>query len=126
MAVKNSKAKFFCENCGSEVPEDAKVCKKCGKFFISVRCPQCGMTGSNKDFEKGCPGCGYAVPNHKSKNVKYKPVPSRKTGSAPFSISSYVDSSYKQRQDSPLPIWIYIFVSIVFLIFCFAFYSCIK
>ena len=53
--MRHKKAKFFCENCGAEVPENAKVCKKCGKFFISVRCPGCGKTGNSKDFEKGCP-----------------------------------------------------------------------
>ena len=58
----NSKeAKFFCESCGSEVPRNSRVCPTCGKFFASVRCPQCGKTGTNEDFKKGCPSCGYAV-----------------------------------------------------------------
>ena len=38
---KQKKAKYFCENCGSEVPAKAKFCPKCGKFFSSVRCPEC-------------------------------------------------------------------------------------
>ena len=37
-------AKFFCESCGAEVPHNSKVCINCGKFFASVRCPNCGKT----------------------------------------------------------------------------------
>ncbi|WP_455156498.1 zinc ribbon domain-containing protein, partial [Treponema socranskii] len=55
------RAKFFCENCGAEVPADARVCKNCGRFFSSVRCPACGATGSASKFAKGCPVCGYAT-----------------------------------------------------------------
>ena len=54
------KAKFFCENCGAEVPEKARVCQHCGKFFASVRCPMCGTIGSVSQFTHGCPQCGYA------------------------------------------------------------------
>ena len=59
--MKKQKAKFFCENCGAEVPADARVCKNCGRFFSSVRCPACGATGSASKFAKGCPVCGYAM-----------------------------------------------------------------
>ena len=58
---KSKEAKFFCESCGSEVPRNSKTCPMCGKFFASVRCPQCGRIGSNDDFKNGCPTCGYAV-----------------------------------------------------------------
>lgn len=58
---KSKEAKFFCESCGSEVPRSSKTCPVCGKFFASVRCPQCGRIGSNDDFKNGCPTCGYAV-----------------------------------------------------------------
>ena len=55
------KAKYFCENCGAEVASNARFCPKCGKFFSSVRCPQCGFTGDVKTFINGCPQCGYAM-----------------------------------------------------------------
>ncbi len=58
---KSKEAKFFCESCGSEVPRNSKTCPTCGKFFASVRCPQCGRIGTNDDFKNGCPTCGYAV-----------------------------------------------------------------
>ena len=58
---KSKEAKFFCESCGSEVPRNSRTCPTCGKFFASVRCPQCGRIGSNDDFKNGCPTCGYAV-----------------------------------------------------------------
>lgn len=54
-------AKFFCENCGSEVGANARFCPKCGKFFASVRCPECGKLGSPSLFKKGCPRCHYAM-----------------------------------------------------------------
>lgn len=53
-------AKFFCENCGEEVAQNARFCKKCGRFFSAVRCPQCGKVGSSHAFVNGCPSCGYA------------------------------------------------------------------
>ena len=46
MKNKSEQAKFFCESCGKEVKQNAKVCTYCGKFFSSVRCPNCGKTGS--------------------------------------------------------------------------------
>ncbi|MCR5288887.1 MAG: zinc ribbon domain-containing protein [Treponema sp.] len=60
MAVNKKKAKFFCENCGEEVPQNARFCKHCGRFFTSVKCPQCGFVGIATAFTKGCPMCGYA------------------------------------------------------------------
>ena len=60
MADKKS-AKYFCENCGSEVAAKAKFCPKCGRFFSSVRCPKCGKLGSVNDFKSGCPRCHYAM-----------------------------------------------------------------
>lgn len=59
MATNKKQAKFFCENCGSEVAQNARFCGKCGRFFASVRCPVCGKTGSSQVFENGCPTCGY-------------------------------------------------------------------
>lgn len=65
MAVKG-KAKYYCENCGSEVGAAARFCPKCGKFFSAVRCPQCGHSGSPASFKNGCPACHYTVPSSES------------------------------------------------------------
>jgi hypothetical protein len=55
--------RFFCENCGAEVPRSAKNCPRCGKYFASVKCPGCGFVGEAGLFKEGCPVCGYsAVP----------------------------------------------------------------
>jgi predicted RNA-binding Zn-ribbon protein involved in translation (DUF1610 family) len=56
------KPRFFCDNCGAEVNMEAKSCPACGRFFASVRCPQCGFTGKDEDFSRGCPVCGYSNP----------------------------------------------------------------
>ncbi len=131
---KNSKeAKFFCESCGSEVPRNSRVCPTCGKFFASVRCPQCGKTGTNDDFKNGCPRCGYAVnPNTmdsggafqgiSNSNIKYK-----NSGSIPF--RNFFSSKNKKKKssyvDSGLPIWIYISTLIVLIILIALLYSCL-
>ena len=54
------RSRFFCENCGSEVRPDSKVCPSCGRFFSAVRCPNCDYTGDGKEFLHGCPNCGYS------------------------------------------------------------------
>lgn len=112
MKASEKKAKFFCENCGSEVPEKAKFCKKCGKFFASVRCPKCGETGSSSAFSNGCPACGYAgKQSHSDKTAGkkiglaqrlFKPRPS-----APRRKAS-VEEAY-------LPIWVYVLVVLILL-----------
>ena len=61
MAKSSTKAKYFCENCGSEVAANARCCPRCGKFFSSVRCPSCGHMGTVHDFKFGCPVCHYAM-----------------------------------------------------------------
>lgn len=74
-----STAKFFCESCGAEVPANSKFCRHCGRFFSSVRCPVCGLTGSNEKFKNGCPSCGYAIPGKNGKAYKEKNHISRAT-----------------------------------------------
>ncbi len=106
-------AKFFCESCGSEVPKNAKFCPVCGKFFASVRCPQCGKIGSVSEFKNGCSICGYAMhSNSNSTNVNSK------------------KESYKKikinKNDSSLPVWIYICTFFVLIILVIILYSCLK
>ena len=66
MKAKKNKAKFFCEYCDTEVPQNAKFCPRCGHFFASVRCPACGKTGDHGEFTNGCPACGYAFSSQPS------------------------------------------------------------
>lgn len=99
--------KFFCENCGNEVKRNTKVCPHCGKFFASVRCPECNRLGSPDDFANGCPECGYAVYS----DSKAKQNKRRKNTSV-----------YKSnRYDDPLPWWIYSIVILIafIVIVCF-------
>ncbi|MDR0486871.1 MAG: zinc-ribbon domain-containing protein, partial [Treponema sp.] len=53
--------RFFCDNCGCEVEDNAKACPRCGRIFTSVRCPSCGYSGEEKLFANGCPKCGYSA-----------------------------------------------------------------
>ncbi|AFG37743.1 zinc ribbon domain-containing protein [Spirochaeta africana] len=52
--------KFFCENCGTDVPASAMMCPVCGRFFAAVRCPRCSYSGRQAEFKNGCPRCGYS------------------------------------------------------------------
>jgi hypothetical protein len=61
MSKERGNPRFFCENCGAEVPRNAKNCPQCGRFFASVRCPSCGFTGEEVFFKGGCPVCGYSA-----------------------------------------------------------------
>ncbi len=123
-------AKFFCQCCGAEVPRKSKFCPKCGKFFASVLCPNCGHTGRTEDFINGCPECGYAVngssgaesgankgqENNQTKNIKYK------------KNRLYIPMSSKNNKsgsDSGLPLWIYAGCLIVLAGLVMGLYSCL-
>lgn len=129
----NSKeAKFFCESCGSEVPRNSRVCPTCGKFFASVRCPQCGKTGTNDDFKKGCPSCGYAVnPDLANSSAVFQPGLSNINYKHSNSVSGFRNSFYSKKKkktgyvESGLPIWIYISTVVVLIILVALLYSCL-
>lgn len=113
---KQKKAKYFCENCGSEVAAKAKFCPKCGKFFSSVRCPECAYTGDVKEFIHGCPQCGYAVPKNISNNssetsdgLKHK-LSLRKKQQIKNSFAAYEAKSSdrnKQNVSGDVPLWLF-------------------
>lgn len=63
------KLRFFCEQCGTEVPRNTVRCPACGRYFTAIQCPQCGFRGSEEDFASGCPRCGY---------MRVQEVPARK------------------------------------------------
>ena len=54
--------RFYCENCGNDVPFNAEVCPSCGKVFSAVKCPVCLFEGKPGVFLQGCPECGYMSP----------------------------------------------------------------
>lgn len=119
-------AKFFCENCGEEVPQNARFCKKCGRFFSAVRCPACGKVGSSHAFVNGCPACGYAEKSKTSKTKVSSEKPSDSKGHFYFHKNHSVNSSgtYGNRKVSgpnSLPGWIYgvTFAGLVVMIILF-------
>lgn len=131
--MKKQKAKFFCENCGEEVPQNARFCKKCGKFFSSVRCPNCGTTGPASAFNNGCPNCGYAVnsfglfvpPPENKKEKKYLSFSSRKKIKTAFSSYGRKTGTVSTN-DSSLPVWIYGLTAAALAGILAALYSCMK
>lgn len=111
------KAKFYCENCGHEVPENAKVCRHCGKFFISIRCPKCGKVGDANTFKNGCPNCGYNMKDNSALKEILKA-----SNSAPKSK----ELSDEQLRESSLPIWVYVVAGVILIITGCAVFSCIR
>ena len=109
------KAKFFCENCGAEVPADAHVCKNCGRFFSSVRCPNCGASGSASKFAKGCPVCGYATDsgtfNIEAYSEEEKEEVRRRLSDAEQKKIKGAFAAYELKRargsGSALPLWVY-------------------
>ena len=123
---KSKEAKFFCESCGSEVPRNSKTCPICGKFFASVRCPQCGRIGSNDDFKNGCPTCGYAVNpddgfGRKGSGQLYGQYGSRSL----LGLKKNNNAAAKGYVESSLPWWVYMISIMVLLALVVGLYSCL-
>jgi hypothetical protein len=76
--------RFFCENCGVEVPRNADRCPRCGRCFASVRCPACGFIGAESLFTAGCPLCGYSAPAAGGPPVVPAPGRWQSSGALPF------------------------------------------
>jgi len=112
--MSNTKAKFFCEFCDTEVPQKAIVCPKCGHFFASVRCPQCGHTGTQREFSNGCKACGYAFSNQNTniksseKSTRQKLPPKAKYKTRMQALREIEKRENCKKEDS-LPVWIYCF-----------------
>jgi len=89
--------RFFCENCGAEVPRDEDKCPQCGRHFASVRCPACGFIGDTAQFKKGCPACGYS------------------TAKAPQKAKNKKNSHENKYAATSLPFWVYILTAVAFI-----------
>ena len=135
---KSKEAKFFCESCGSEVPRNSRVCPTCGKFFASVRCPQCGRIGSNDDFKNGCPTCGYAVnPDSLTSGNSYNSAGSRfgnnKNKAGRFGVRGKLGLANKRSAvnnsntyvESDLPFWVYLISIMILIALVIGLYSCL-
>ena len=113
MAQSKKQAKFFCENCGAEVAQNARFCGKCGRFFSSVRCPVCGKTGSSNMFANGCPSCGYGSKEQPggvaglSAAEQMKRAADKKGHFYVHKKHSSAKKIGRPRGDGSLPAWIY-------------------
>ena len=134
---KSKEAKFFCESCGSEVPRNSKVCPTCGKFFASVRCPQCGRIGSNEDFKDGCPTCGYAVnPDSLAGRNGYNPASGNfgrnRNKNGKYGVRGMLGLANKRGAvssnayvESGLPFWVYLISIMILAALVVGLYSCL-
>lgn len=81
--------RFFCEGCGNDVPFNTEVCPYCGRIFLDVKCPICGVTGTTQQFLNGCPSCGFMSP---AGEIKKKPG------------NSNVGGKKKKRKKTPVKV----------------------
>lgn len=120
------KARFFCENCQTEVKGNARFCGHCGRFFAAVKCPACGKTGASHAFANGCPQCGYAVPNSNSSSTETSKsilndkksvlkTNSKKNFNLKKLFAKSNNNQEKNYSEDSLPLWIYL-VAIIFLV----------
>ena len=131
---KSKEAKFFCESCGSEVPRNSRVCPTCGKFFASVRCPQCGRIGSNDDFKNGCPTCGYAVnpdTGMAGSGGYAGGFGTSNSGSGKYGVRGFLGLGKKSKAnrggyvESGLPVWVYVVCLGILGVLVVGLYSCL-
>ena len=118
------KARFFCENCQTEVKGNARFCGHCGRFFAAVKCPACGKTGASHAFANGCPQCGYAVSNSSSTETSKSILNDKKSvlktnSKKNFNLKKLFSKSNNNQEknysEDSLPLWIYL-VAIIFLV----------
>ncbi len=111
------KAKYFCENCGTEVGAKAKFCPHCGKFFAAVRCPKCAFTGTVNDFKSGCPVCHYAMTkediygkedNEGTLDGRKHKLSRKSKRSIKKAFDSYESKSQKNKTNQDSPTWVLI------------------
>jgi predicted RNA-binding Zn-ribbon protein involved in translation (DUF1610 family) len=109
-----SSARFFCENCGTEVNRSTGRCPSCGRVFASVRCPACGFTAAESLFKEGCPVCGYCAPKTEevpaAENAPAWPIRSSKTKPADVREQKKPSGWF-----SALPAWVYVLAVLVLL-----------
>ncbi|MDR0707569.1 MAG: zinc ribbon domain-containing protein [Treponema sp.] len=132
---------FFCDKCGFEVPQDAKVCPDCGCSFSSVKCPACGFIDQVAAFQDGCPVCGYSVGQSENAQTKtaqsapiratqsaqvFETVTSGRETSASADISRIIGRVRRSIQHTELPLWIYIITSIALVVSMLALYFNIR
>lgn len=127
----SKKAKFFCENCNSQVAWNARFCPKCGKFFAAVRCPECGHVGSHRDFKSGCPKCHYSFSPLNDK-APLRLDGSNKKAKLSFKSKKNIKKAFAQyeskrhlEEDSGVPAGLFIASIVVLLGICvFIFVKC--
>ena len=123
-------AKFFCENCGEEVAQNARFCKKCGRFFSAVRCPSCGKVGSAHSFINGCPSCGYTEKQNNSKtdsNLKkdFNYVSDIQAGKNHFYLhKNKPKKASSTKNNFSLPVWIYCLTFLLLVVMIILFMRC--
>jgi ssDNA-binding Zn-finger/Zn-ribbon topoisomerase 1 len=114
----NRKPRFFCDNCGAEVPMSAKSCPQCGRFFASVRCPKCGFTGRDEDFAQGCPVCGYSTPPGNAFDTPAKPGPGKP--------GKNTRGRKPGESSGTLSVWIYLLASLILICVLMLLYNSLR
>jgi hypothetical protein len=95
----------------------AKSCPACGRFFASVRCPQCGFTGKDEDFARGCPVCGYSTPPAAGRAGPVAPAGPGKPAANP---------GPPRKPGFTLPFWLYLVAALALICVLVLLYNSLR
>ncbi|MDR3148260.1 MAG: zinc ribbon domain-containing protein [Treponema sp.] len=125
--MSTKKPRFFCDNCGAEVPKSAKSCPACGRFFASVRCPQCGFTGKDEDFARGCPVCGYSTPPGAGRTGPVTPAGPSKPAANSGRTAPWSRGPGPPREPVfTLPFWLYLVAALALICVLVLLYNSLR
>jgi hypothetical protein len=110
--------RFYCENCGKDVPFNAEICPTCGKAFSAVKCPVCLFEGKPGAFLQGCPKCGYMSPQIDGLRASPGRTSAAPSAERPMGDGRASPGAKKNKREKSrlLPGWFYSGIVIILLV----------
>ncbi len=108
MAKDKTDLNFYCAKCGTQVDKGAKVCHACNSLLASIKCPNCGFVGTEKNFTNGCPECQFQSSSlTKLRNDAIRLEQQQKAAGNRRGSSRGHSSNKKPKVELNIPPWVY-------------------